>query len=152
VASLSQQKAIMTGLETWAKSLIGTSSSATVKVADSSFYQRKFPWDKLITHPACILLPVPERLTSRTNRQNDYGHGVQITLTKASNRDLAVTDDDVIYWRELLFEAMADERIPTIPAVWCQVEPGAYFDLVAFGAGYDASAFTVRANRRYTRQ
>lgn len=141
---------ITADLITWAKLIVGTSSSADVKIPDAQFYQRRLPWDVSITHPAAIFTPVNPSRKPATNRQRDVGHGVLVTLTKESNRELTITADDPWYWRELLEDAIDDQRIPTRLAIWCTIEPAAFIDVQAFQAGIDATGFVIRANRRYT--
>lgn len=119
-------------------------------MSPSSVYVRKFPWDTKITHPAAFLSPVVEQVRDATNCEDDYGYGVQVTLSKGANRQLAISDDSLLRWRQRVMAAFHNQRLDAVGVSYqCKVEPGPVYDPVAFGQQYDASSFVIRC---WTRQ
>lgn len=116
----------------------------------------KVPWSPGASHPGIFLLPVAEQIAGATNRSDDYGWGVQVVITSASNRDSRATGgvselDSLCYDRERMIRLVQGKRILTSPELWGTVEPGPVIDPSAFGLNYDVSIFTVRGKERYRR-
>lgn len=119
-------------------------------VLPSRIYIRKFPWDKNVTHPAVFIAPVNEQLADATNCDDDYGYGLQITLSQSSNRDVVIEDDRLLLWRQRTMAAFHNQRLPGVGKSYqCKIEPGPVYDPTAFGQNYDASSMVVRC---WTRQ
>lgn len=129
----------------------GTSSSATHKVADAKFFIRKFPWDTNADHPGCFLCPAPERIVQSTNATDDWGYGVQVFLTNASNRSLTNDHDRLHYLRERAIGEFLCKRIGSIPSIFVTVEPLGIIDPSAFAANFDMTTFVLRCTKRKTR-
>lgn len=129
------------------KSAIGTSSSATYKIADANIVDEKLPWienDSML--PGVILTPVPELEKNATNASDDIGYGVQVTVAQSSNRDLS-TNRDRIYWlREKIAGLYRNRRLAVsgVGTYICSIEPKPVIDVAAFVNLFDATAFVVR--------
>lgn len=116
----------------------------------------KVPWAVGATHPGIFLCPVPETITDATNRQDDYGWGVAVYLTTASNRDSRATGgvselDGICYDRERMIRLCHNKIVVDTPRLRGVVEPGQVIDPAAFQLNYDVSAFVVRGVERYSR-
>ena len=138
-------------IEAILKAAMGTSSSALHTIADANFFIRKFPWNTGASHPGVFLVPVPERITPYTNASDKWAYGVQVIITQATNRSLTTDHDRMHYWRELAMAQFLSQRINGLSQYFVTVEPAAVIDPVAFGAGYDATAFVLRCEAAQTR-
>lgn len=125
--------------------------ATTHSIADTSFYIRKKPWDLNITHPACCLVPVPERIDDDTNRSEMWRHGIQVFITKASNRNLTSDHDRLHFLRELAIGQFLNQRIGGLTEWFVQVEPQGVIDDRAFAKNYDSTTFVLRCTKRKQR-
>lgn len=120
-------------------------------LAETSHYIRKFPWDESVTHPAAFYLPTPETIRDATNASDDYGYGVQIIFTQATNRDLDANLDRLLLWRQQAMGALHNKRLDEADIYRVVIEPGFVIDPAAFRAQYDSTTFTARCFRRIVR-
>lgn len=120
-------------------------------IADTSFYIRKKPWDVGVTHPACFLVPTVERIDDDTNRSEMWHHGIQVFLTKASNRNLTSDHDRLHFLRELAISQFLSQRIGGLTAWFVKVEPQGVIDDRAFAKNYDSTTFVLRCTKRKQR-
>lgn len=121
-------------------------------ISNDSHYIRKQPWNRGVTHPAVFYFPATDTVLDATNASDDYGVGVAITLTQASNRSLTSNEDRLHLWRESVMQAFHNKRLSGVSQVYiCKIEPRAIHLPAAFAQQYDATSFIVRAYARVTR-
>lgn len=133
-------------------SSFGASSSAVFTIPDANFYVRKFPWTDGVDNPGCFMVPVPEKLENIEAGRDDWGLGVLTVLTNATNRDLESGHDRLHYLRERAIGEFLNQRVGGLADYHkCDIEIQPIIEPVAFNAGYDATAFVVRAWHRKTR-
>lgn len=122
-------------------------------IDELSFYIRKFPWNIQVTHPACLLYPVNERVAGGTNASDDVGIGIGITFTQPSNRDLSQNMDRLLFWRENTLAALHNSRLEGICEVYLVTVETAntVFDPFSFAAQYDATQLIARCMTRRLR-
>lgn len=130
-------------------------------IADTSIVVRKVPWNRSLTAPG-MFVTLGSKVVSTTgyggliatNQSNVVGYGVQVTLLRASNQELAL-DDAWLLWRERVEDAFQPTTSPPLPAVTdietILIEPGPTLDPGLFAAGYDVQALVVRAVGRRRR-
>lgn len=151
-ASITQD--ILDAVDTALKAKLGTSSSATNKIADANFYKRKLPWDVGVSLPGLFMTPVPELEKPATNKSDDVGYGIQITIVQASNRDLTANADRLYYWREEAMDTFRSKRLAgagdaNIHLVDIETRP--VIDPASFARQIDATAFVLRLWTRKAR-
>jgi hypothetical protein len=153
VPNVSQQKDFLDALIAAIKGAIGTSSSASSKIADAQIVFSKHPLRRPAgtTLPCCIVAPVQETFGAGTNLAYDVNYGARVVLVMVGNQDLTTGADTLLYWRMLLMDLFADKRLSGFTASHlCKVEPGPVFGGAAFTANEDESSIIVRAAVRRT--
>lgn len=147
---------ILDAMETALEAAIGTGSGATHEIATANFVQRKFPWDVGATLPGLFLSPVPELEKDATNKSDDIGHGVQVTIAQdqpgaTAPQRLTANMDRLFYWREQAMGVFRNKWLGSTPDVFCKIEPRPIIDPAAFAGQVDATAFVVRCWARTQR-
>lgn len=123
-------------------------------------YKRKFPWNRNAIEQsgdaAIFVTPLNDRTQARTNQQNDFGLGCQITAAVKTNLDLTDKLDADLLCREHLMSAFlpvhGSEPLAGVSDVYdVLIEPAPVIDPGSFDAMYDVSAFVIRCMNRRNR-
>ena len=145
-----QQTDFLDALVTAIEGSIGTSSSATHKIADASILWVKHAQARAdIARPCCLVVPIQEATDRGTNLSRDIGYRARIVLVQAGNLNLTADADRMLYWRERLLDLFSDRRLSGFDAASnLRVETGPVFTPAAFAANEDESSIIVRADVR----
>lgn len=148
--NLSEQKDFWDAVVAAIKGSIGTSSSASTKIADASIvWSKHLSKREIAALPGIAVAPVTESLVSATNQSYDIGYAVSVAIVQAGDQNLTTNADRLAYWRQLLFDLFHDKRLAGASFVHLtKVEPRAIFDAQAFANNEDVSLFVVRATSR----
>lgn len=131
------------------KGSIGTSSSATHKIADASILWVKHAQAREGSLPLCLVVPMQETLGAGTNLSRDVSYRARIVLVQAGNLRQTTDADRMLYWRERLLDLFSDRRLSGFDAASIiRVETGPVFSPAAYSANEDESSIIVRAEVR----
>jgi len=118
---------------------LGLSGSPTV-------VKQKFPWNAGAISPGIFLSLVPESVTPATNKADDIGYGVMVTMIRASNHNLTIADGKTaLGWREAISAAFRSKPLAGVSEVYTvRCEPTSVFWAEGFKEQYDVSALVLR--------
>jgi hypothetical protein len=140
-------------------------SLALEGISEDAIVVRKFPWNRNLLRAGIqlgIFVTLGNKVRNNvsfgglaaTNESDVVGYGAQITFLKASNQDLAI-DDQWLLWREQVenaFTPTTEQPLADVPEIaTLLIETGPVLDPAAFVAQYDAQAFMVRGVTRERR-
>ncbi len=118
-------------------------------VPDAQIVWQKHPLNMESLTSGVFVTPVPETITPATNRKDDVGYGVQVTMVQASNQDLTANTDRFLLWREKIRKAFQERPLAGVASVYrCKIEPASVFWALGFQQQHDIGALVVRCYSR----
>lgn len=121
---------------------------------------RKFPLtrdrqDEPFKYPGVLICPHTETFSPAAggNNTEDIGYATLVTMAHADNQTSMIDGlEACLYWRERVFKAFVNQRLPGVPEVITQsVEPTQILVPDAWGKNILCSALVIRSRARIAR-
>lgn len=118
-------------------------------VADTQIVWQKHPLNMAGITEGVFVSPVSETIAPATNRKDEIGYGVQVTMVQASNQDLTANANRFLLWREQIRQAFHERPLSGVDTVYrCRIEPASVFWPEGFRNQFDIGALVVRCFSR----